>query len=90
MYKKRKENMFIGDFNLNLLTGNTNPAGPNKELSDFCSRFCLTNCIQDPTRITDSTQSLLDVILVSHPERYATSGNLHLGLSDHDLIYTLR
>ena len=90
MYNKRKEIMFIGDLNLNLQTGNANPAGPNKEVSEFCNRFCLTNCIQDPTRMTDSTQTLLDVILVSHPERHATSGNLHFGLSDHDLIYIVR
>ena len=34
--------------------------------------------------------SLIDVLLTSHAERYATSGSLHLGLSDHDLIFTVR
>ena len=34
--------------------------------------------------------TLLDVILASHPERYATCGYLHMGLSDHDLVYAVR
>ena len=29
-------------------------------------------------------------MLTSHAECYATSGSLHLGLSDHDLIFTVR
>ena len=42
--------------------------------------------IREPTRVTGKTMTLLDVILASHPERYATCGNLHMGLSDHDLV----
>ena len=30
------------------------------------------------------------VILVSHAERYITSGNLQLGLSDHDLVFVVK
>ena len=33
---------------------------------------------------------MLDVILVSHPERFVSSGTLRLGISDHDLIYIVR
>jgi hypothetical protein len=40
--------------------------------------------------VTKSTKSLLDVILVSHSDRFVTSGNLHLGISDYDLIYVVR
>ena len=57
---------------------------------DFCDRFCLQNQISEPTRVAEKTMSLLDVILAGHPERYATCGNLHMGLSDHDLVYAVR
>ena len=57
---------------------------------DFCDRFCLQNQISEPTRVAEKTMSLLHVILASHPERYATCGNLHMGLSDHDLVYAVR
>ena len=64
---------------------------PNKNLSDFCRRFCLENKIsREPTRVTDKTSTLIDVILASHQDRYATSGTLDLGISDHDLIFTIR
>ena len=60
------------------------------ETVDFCHRFCFVNKITEPTRVTDRTKSLLEVILVSHAERYITSGNLQLGLSDHDLVFVVR
>ena len=90
MYVKRKEIIFIGDFNMDMLIGQNNPQRPNQDLSNFIEQLCLTNLITNPTRVTKSTKSLLDVILVSHPDRLVTSGNLHLGISDHDLIYVVR
>ena len=83
------EVLFIGDFNMDMLSGKDNRQGPSQELSGFCDQLCLT-VIRNPTRVTNSSKSLLDVMLVSHPERYETSGNLHLGISDHDLVYTVK
>ena len=90
MYAEHKEIIFIGDFNMNMLIGQSNPHGPNQDLSNYIEQLCLTNLITIPTRVTKSTESLLDVILVSHPDRFATSGNLQMGISDHDLIYVVR
>ena len=59
-------------------------------MSDFCDKFCLSNVIDKPTRVTDTTSSLIDVFLVSHTDRMSTSGNLPLGVSDHDLMYVIR
>lgn len=50
-----------------------------KSLKDFYDRFCLHNQINEPTRVTDKTKTLLDVILASHPERYVTCGNFASG-----------
>ena len=87
MYAKRKEIIFTGDFHMNMLSGKHNT--PNPELSNFCDKFCLSNVIDKPTRVTDTTSSLIGVILVSHADRMSTSGNLHLGVSDHDLIHVI-
>ena len=46
--------------------------------------------IDYPTRITDSTASLLDVALVTNPENISQFGFLHIGISDHSLIYACR
>ena len=57
----------------------------------FATNFaCLTSNTSVPTRVTASTKTLLDVILVSHPERFVSSGTLRLGINDHDLIYIVR
>lgn len=56
----------------------------------MCDRFCLFNQITEPTRVTEKSKSLIDVILASHPERFAVCRNLHLGVSDHDLVFAVR
>ena len=74
MYKTRKELPLIGDFNQDMYTNFVENRLPNKNLVDFCHRFCSLNKITEPTRVTDRTKSLLDVILVGHAERYIKSG----------------
>ena len=90
MYKTRKELLLLGDFNMDLYHNSAEDRLPNSHLVDFCQRFCLVNKISEPTRVTDKTKTLIDVVLSSHQERYATSGTLHLGVSDHDLIFIVR
>lgn len=90
MFKCRLEIILIGDYNLNMLVNEEEGRRENKALKDLCDRFCLFNQITEPTRITEKSQSLIDVILASHPERFATSGNLHFGISDHDLVFAVR
>ena len=82
--------MFLGDFNIDMLSENGSFARSSYNLSNFCDQFCLINTISSPTRVTASTKTLLDVILVSHPDRFVSSGTLHLAISDHDLIYIVR
>ena len=52
--------------------------------------YQLTQLIDSPTRITNSSQSLLDVAITSTPEKIISSGVVHLGISDHSLIYAIR
>ena len=46
--------------------------------------------INEPTRITQSSRTLLDVVLTNYPDRITSSGVIHLGISDHSLIYCVR
>lgn len=43
--------------------------------------------IKEPTRISDVAQTLIDLIIVSHPEKITTAGVSHLGISDHSFVY---
>ena len=50
----------------------------------------LKQIINNPTRITDTTESLLDHILVNTPNKISQSGVISKGFSDQDLIYCTR
>lgn len=56
------EVIIIGDLNCNL-QGNC-PDG--RALSDFCSTFNLTQMVKEPTRVTDKSQMLIDVVLTTN------------------------
>ena len=90
MCESRQEILLIGDFNIDMLVREHGHDPENDSLMDFCDRFCLQNQISEPTRVTEKRMTLIDVTLASHPERYATCGNLHMGLSDHNLVYAVR
>lgn len=62
----------------------------DNRLVDLYNRLCLLNRINEPTRVTKTYKSLIDVLLINHAECYATSGSLHLGLSNYDLNFTMR
>ena len=47
----------------------------------------LTQLIKEPTRIVDTTRSLIDVILVNNEYRIIKSGVVPISLSDHFLIF---
>ena len=78
--RQRKLLVLIGDFNVNLLNSN------DKCISDFLDileNYCLLPYITLPTRITDSSQTLIDNIFMSpHSYKYF-SGNFVTGISDH-------
>ena len=72
-----------GDLNCNLLSDDYE----SRALLDFCTTFNLTQLINLPTRITESSQSLIGVIMTTNKEIVTSSGVLTLSISDHNLIY---
>ena len=90
MYMTRQEVLLLDDFNMDMYENMVENRYPNRNLLDFCQRFGLVNMITKPTRVTDKSKTLIDVILTSHKERFSTAGNFQLGVSDHDLIFIFR
>ena len=79
----------LGDFNINLLhSGNRRLQQEGQK--NWCNMFDLCQLISVATRITDTTQTLLDHIYVSDKDRIAQSGVLNLGVSDHCVIFCTR
>ena len=87
MDNKNKEIYLLGDLNCNLLDSSLSNV---KTLQKIMQLYQLTQVINEPTRVTKSTKSILDVCITSSPDKIIQSGVVHLGISDHSLIYATR
>lgn len=76
----------LGDANGNMLR----PDGSDSYmLVNFCRCFNLPQMIKSPTRITQNTESLTDVVLASNPEKVLETNVVHSSISDHQLVYAV-
>ena len=71
--------VILGDLNCNVLSENSE----SKALASFMSDVNLSQVITTPTRTTDASSSLIDVILVSNPNIISENGVLNTPISDH-------
>ena len=74
----------LGDMNCRL-ERNDNPE--TKALLNFCLSYNLSQLITKPTRVTETTSSILDVILASDTKQVHNVMVLESSISDHDLVY---
>ena len=79
------EIIIVGDFNLDLYKHDF-----SKKVDYLAKNSNFMQLINEPTRITQTTKTILDLAFVSRPEMVTASGVHHLGLSDHSLIYVVR
>ena len=82
------ECILIGDFNTNLYGDSKNWL--NKCLSNFMNNCSLSQIIQEPTRITRSSCSGIDLILVTKCEKISQHGVLNIGVSNHLPVFCTR
>ena len=76
--------ILTGDLNLDRLRPERTEGKILLSLEEVYGLECL---IKDPTRITSTSETLLDVILTNKPELFKTSGVLNPEMSDHHLVY---
>ena len=81
------EHYFIGDMNCDLLSSDNIHA---RALLSITEMYGLKQLIDEPTRITPSTSTLIDLIFTSHQDNIICSGVSHVGISDHSLVYVYR
>ena len=83
---KRKNIILMGDLNSDLLQrSNENHTG--KRLKRILYSYDLTNIIKEPTRISDTTKTLIDLIIVKDDSKIYKHGVFEPGISDHKLIF---
>ena len=61
-----------------------------KEYLEFGYSYSLEQLISVPTRITESTATLIDHVLTNSPHKIIQSGVIEMSLSDQELIYCTR
>nr|CAI5856507.1 unnamed protein product [Callosobruchus analis] len=85
VYLMSSETIVMGDLNINLLNENAVDVKSFKRLADS---FNLTQIVQEATRISDSSHTLLDIILVSNANAVSRTGTVLLpAVSDHLLTF---
>ena len=62
----------------------------DRRLQFLCSMYQLSQLVDEPTRVTENSATLIDLILTNRPEKMLRSGVFHLGISDHSLIFAVR
>ena len=76
--------LITGDLNCNLLEPGCSEA---VALLDSCKSVKLTQLINEPTRVTETSSTLLDVIITSNINLVESSGVLPCHISDHYLVH---
>ena len=82
------EVILIGDLNCDMLK---HPQEAHtRKLNFLSSLYQHKQLINKPTRVTGTSATLIDLILTNNEENIFKSGAIHLGISDHSLIFTIR
>ena len=64
---------------------------PNRaKLAETFDIYGLEQLINEPTRITAKSRTLIDLCITSAPTNVINSGVTHLSISDHSLVYMIR
>jgi hypothetical protein len=75
----------MGDFNVDVRSSKRNAL--MQQLLNFTRSPDFTQLIKEPTRVTETTKSMIDLIFVNNEHRFTDSGVVNLSISDHSLVY---
>ena len=84
----QSELLILRDFNANVSKGPE--CGVKRKLMFYMNTFNMTQVNKDSTRVTDTTDSSIDLIMVSDVDKISQQGVLPSGLSDHFITYCTR
>ena len=85
---KYKEHYILGDLNCDLIASNIH--SHTSKLIDLFDIYQLSQLINEPTRVTENTKTLIDHIITNNKEYLTHHGVLTTSISDHNLIFAIR
>lgn len=81
--------IILGDLNVNTLPNSKQPKKNAGFYGFYIRAFDFTQLIKEPTHITDTPTSLIDLIIVNNEDRIVKSGVVPVPLSDHYLVFCI-
>ena len=90
--KEGKEIILLGDTNCDFAKKSTDqtPDNNTKHISSLYELFSFKQLIEEPTRVTLDTATIIDDIATTSPRNIIKSGVLEVSLSDHYMVYCIR
>ena len=81
---EQKDFYLLGDLNCNMQDGSNHNSSTLTNILDI---YGLSQLISEPTRITPTSSTLIDLCITNSPEKIPKAGVVHLGISDHSLVF---
>ena len=81
---KKKTVIIVGELNLDRLRLDRSEEKILRDLEEVNDLHCLIN---EPTRVTANSQTLIDVMLTNNPDLFKNCGVYNPEISDHSMIY---
>ena len=85
---ENKECIITGDINCNLLS--EFPDNSTKHLTKLLQTYNFTQLVDEPTRTTMDTETLIDHVITKRPDANLEYGVITCGISDHHVVYVTR
>ena len=82
------EFFILGDMNCDMVTARYD--NDTSKLKNIADVYGLEQLIPEPTRITPTSSTLIDLIYTNCSDKIACSGVCHVGISDHSMVYVYR
>ena len=75
--------LVVGDLNWDLLVSSSK----SRTLNNLCTSLSMKQLITQPTRVTETSKSPIDVTFTSNPAIIVDSGIVETHISDHFLVF---
>lgn len=93
--RKSQNILIISDFDSNVFrntrhedaVAHLNASDQGRKLTNVLRNFALTNVIKEPTRITETTNTLIDLSIITYRTKVVKAGVFDTCIADHRLIY---
>ena len=82
------EYYLVGDLNCNLAS--PTPDANTHRLLEISDLYGLKQLINEPTHVTESSSTLIDLIYTNYADRVGWAGVSHIAIGDHSLVYVYR